>query len=273
MSDERDRIKRPQPERVQPFRSWSTLLTGAAPRVRAEPRNDGASSGEQTSAPHADPPDPPSFNDVVARSVDIGYRVIDEYVRQGQKAAQRFSDRSFGPDAVVNDMREVADRMAQHASDVLGLWFQFLEMVSANAIFRPTGGAADPARGFAAAADAARAFVAPFGAAPAASGATRGAAPRVRVEVTSPYPTEVSVELRPDAGPGPYIVHALRTADGATPRLTEVALLAAAAGSDDGPRFRIRVPPDQPAGTYNGLIIDEASSRPVGAASVRIARE
>ncbi len=267
MNDEQDRIKRPQPERVQPFRSWSTLLTGAPARTAADERRDDGTSGQRREQ-RADAPDPPSFNDVVARSVDIGYRVIDEYMRQGQKAAQRFSERSFGPDAVVNDVREVADRMAQQASEVLGLWFQFLEMVSASGVMRPMTDALDPTRA-----------TTPPSASPGAAAAENGArarpadAARVRVEVTSPYPTEVAVELRAAAGSGPYIVHALRAADADKPRLTEIALIAAPAGGDEGPRLRVRVPQDQPSGIYNGLIVDETTSRPVGTVSVRVARE
>ncbi len=40
---------------------------------------------------------------------------------------------------------------------------------------------------------------------------------------------------------------------------------------DGGPLIlRLVVPDDQPAGIYNGLVIDAASNRPVGTLSVRI---
>src|SRR5438128_27418 len=63
-----DRIRRPPLDRTEPIRAWSSLF-GAGP-----------------------------LNDVVTRSVELGYRVVDEYIRQGQKAAARFGSPSVGAD-------------------------------------------------------------------------------------------------------------------------------------------------------------------------------
>ena len=80
---------------------------------------------------------------------------------------------------------------------------------------------------------------------------------RVKIEVTSTQPTDVTLDLGADAPGLQLIVHALRAVDPEKPRLTEVGFRAA---SDD-----------QPPGVYSGLIVDEESSRPVGSVSVRVA--
>src|SRR5437879_12006363 len=81
------RIKRPPLERTKPVRNASTLFSPAGPR-----RADGA--GQRGPEP---PQQDRAADDVVSRSVDQGYRVIDDYIRQGQKAAQRFDARSWSP--------------------------------------------------------------------------------------------------------------------------------------------------------------------------------
>jgi len=62
-------------------------------------------------------------------------------------------------------------------------------------------------------------------------------------------------------------VHGLRAVDPAKPRLADVSIVA----DGDQVTVRVRVPPDVPAAVYNGLIVDEETSRPAGTVSVRIA--
>jgi hypothetical protein len=242
VSDDDARIKRPEPERTEPLRAWSMLFGAGGRRAGAR-----TSEGDRT-----------SLNEVVSRSVDLGYRVVDEYIRQGQRAAQRLSDRSFGPDVVVTEVREVADRMTQYTSDVLALWFDMLELAGSGIAARGAGVGSphppvDPA-------------VPP---AEPAETLDRTAQERTRVvvEVVSPHPTEVSLDLRPEAPVGPLVAHGLRAADPEKPRLTDLTLEAGAPF-----RLRIRVPPEQPEGLYSGLIIEERTSRPVGTVTVRITR-
>jgi hypothetical protein len=94
---------------------------------------------------------------------------------------------------------------------------------------------------------------------------------RVRIEVASRWPTEVWLDLRPGAARGPVVVHALRAADPEVPRLEDVTF--ANGSADEPPILRVRIPPSQPPGVYNGLVIDPRTSRPVGTVSVRVSRE
>jgi len=223
----KDRVTRPEPERTHPVRSWSTLF-GA-------PERDGGR------------------DDVVSRSVDLAYRVVDEYVRQGQKTAQRLSERSYAPEAMARDVQDLTTRMAQYASDFMGLWFELIDMATRGPGARPAAPQAEPAGPPPAAEN---------GAAPAATSAG------VRLEVASAQPAEVHLDLRPEAASARLVVHALRAVDPEKPRLTDVVLVPAT--PNEPVRLRIRVPDDQPAGVYTGLLIDERTSQRVGTLSVRI---
>jgi hypothetical protein len=222
-----DRITRPEPERTQPIRSWTQTLFGMPP-----PAN-----GERASAA--------PLEDVVSRSVELGYRVVDDYLREGQRVAERFGGRGFGADALVGDMQQLTARMARYTSDVFEVWFQLLQLAMGGRV-RPPENAAPAAP-----------VAAPE--APAAS--------RIRIAVDASQPTEVVLDLRPDAAGRRLLVHALRPADGGEgARLGDVSIEPDAGGAV----VRVRVPPRHPAGVYNGLVIDEETTCPAGTLSVRV---
>ena len=246
----KERIRRPQPDRTQPIRNLSTLF-GASPR-RA-PDGDGADDSAPDGKKMA------SFGEAVSRSVELGYRVVDDYIQQGQRAAQRLNDRSIGPETITRDVQELTARMAQYASDFLGVWFEVLELASAGTASRRAG--ATPKGG----ADAA---AAPTPTPPRPAREPSSERTRVRIEVSSARPAEVSLDLVPNAGGASLVVHALRAVDPEKPRLADVVL--ERGGRGEPLTLRIRVPADQPPGVYNGLIIDEQTNRPAGTVSVRL---
>jgi hypothetical protein len=219
---DRDRIRRPPLDRTEPIRAWSGMFGGGP------------------------------LNDVVSRSVELGYRVVDEYIRQGQKAAGRFGSRALGADTLPSDVQDFGVRMMQYTSDVFGLWFEMM-----NAMMAPLGAPTRPPP----------ARQNGNGHRPVERAPDVAARTRVRVEVVSTRPAEVAVDLRPDAAGRSLVVHGLRAADATLPRLDDVAI----AADGDGVALRIRVPPDLPAGTYNGLVIDDETSAPVGTVSLRVA--
>jgi hypothetical protein len=224
-----DRPKRPPLPRTNPIRTWTSLFGGSTP----EAPTTGA-------APPAD------LGNVIARSVELAYRVMDDYVQQGQRAAERIAGRAYGPDAWVTDAQDVTARVARYASDVMGLWLDAFD--GARPAAAPTAAAPPPSNG-----------------APAPA---RNGAPWIVIEVAAAQPAAVTLDLRPGAAAGTLIVHALRDADVDKPPLRDVAV---EPSPGDGPaRVRVRVPPGQPAGTYHGLIVDEATNRPVGSVSVRL---
>jgi hypothetical protein len=213
-----ERRTRPIPDRAEPIRAWSDLLR---------------TSGDA------------SLGDVVSRSVELGYRVVDEYIRQGQQAAQRVNARTYGPAAATSDLQDLAARMARYTSDFLGLWLEFVDAASrGDAVGRAAATATEPA-------------------------GSGGDAECLRIVVVCARPTEVSLDLRPKAGGRPLVVHALRAVDPAKPALSDVVFSGEADGSPA--TVRVEVPADQPEGIYSGLLVDEESNRPVGTLSVRVA--
>lgn len=225
---ERERVTRPVPERTGPIRSWSTLL-GAGPVARG--------------------PDQPGATDVVSQAVSLGYRVVEEYLRQGERAARVLGGRTDGVATGSRDVQDLTARMAQYVQDFLGLWIELVELAAAGTTLRrpappATNGAAPP---------------------PAAPVPTSPSLMRVRLEVASARAVEVTVDLRSEASSAPLVVHDLRAAALDLPRLTGVVL-----EPGDPPCLRLRVGNDQPAGVYHGVIVELPTSRAVGTVTVRV---
>jgi hypothetical protein len=242
-----ERPKRPQLSRTDAIRSWSALF----------------GVGDNAGGKEAQQP-----GDVIARSVELGYRVVDEYIRQGRKAAERLGGPSLGPAALGGDVTELGARMMRYATEMMGLWMQLADATMGAGAPRSAAPAASPAP----------ASEETPSARPGASDATVGSSPpragdgvRVRIEVASLWPTEVWLDLRPEGVHVPVVAHALRAGDPALPRLDDVTFSNGAL--DEPPLLRVRIPPSQPAGIYNGLLIDSRTSRPVGTVSVRVSRE
>jgi hypothetical protein len=267
MTDD-ERPRRPILDRREPMRQWANMFGGAEP-----PRNGPLPADGATADPAAagDPQRRASLGDAISRSVDLGYRVIDEYIRQGQRAAQRMSDRSFSADGAVGDLREASDRMGQYASDFFGLWMEFMELTTNRSRDTAANGtaAAVPRADVPGAAAATQP-------APAAATAAGPPAPRpphagVRVEVRSLRPTEVAVDLQPDAAGRALRVYGFGTAGADRARGIDVAIRA---GSDHEPvGLSVRVSSEQSPGTYRGLVVDDATSAPVGTLTVQVGED
>jgi len=235
-----DHVKRPKLVRTQPIRRWATLFEGATGQTDAGPAPDGApGAGDAT------------LGDMLSRSVQIGYRVVDEYVRQGQKAAARLS-RGTPTEGLAGDVQDFNLRLMQHTSELFGVWFDFVDRYVAGGLV-------------------------PRAAAPSGNGAApapvppAGTSTPVRVHVVSPWPTEVTVDLRPGTSGATLVVQALRAVEPEKPRLDGVRFEPGTA--DAPPQLRVRVPATQPPGVYHGLLVDAATSVPAGTVSVRVSHD
>jgi len=224
-----DRIKRPPLERTDPVRNWSTLLNAAS---------SAASTGEPASGGNR----PSGLDDAITRSVAIGYQVVEEYVRQGERAARRMTG-GGSPPGVAADAQDLAQRMGHYASELFGMW---LELAQRTTMANSPAQDGAPAAG--------------------RSTATSAAAPlrstRVRLDVRCSRPVEVAIDLTPEAASARFVVHALRACDAGKPRLDDVQVRTGEA--DDGPTVSIGIPDGHPPGTYEGLIVDAVTNRPIG---------
>jgi hypothetical protein len=245
-----ERITRPPLERTAPVRNWSTLLGGPT-QANDGGTPDGATTGEAR----------PGLSDVISRSVELGYRVVDEYVRQGQRAAKILGQGGVRPELWTGDARDLSQRMAQYASELVGAWFELLE--------RGNGTPAPAATAAPAATTAPAAPTAPAAAPPApVPGGAAAAGARLRIAIESSRRAEVLVDLVAGTAHTDLLVHALRACDAWKPRIEDVAFRADVPG--EAAVLHVRIPAHHPPGTYEGLIIDAKTNRPAGVVRVSL---
>jgi hypothetical protein len=214
--------------------------------------------------------------------VQAGYRVIDEYVKQGQSAARAMwepAGNSFGAD----DLQRRLLAVVRTATDFASLWMDFLGGGVGRAPWgTPTnvGRTAPPGSVEIHPFSIGEAKLTNGDARPHVNGDARHApapgepdwarATEVAsfvVDVASARRTETHLELRP--GPArTFRVHDLRAVDPEAPRLTGATVERVANG--DRVRVRLSVPSDHPPGMYSALVLDEATALPKGSLTVRV---
>lgn len=225
------RQKRPQLPRSEPLRNWSTLFGGPGP------------NGSRTATA-------PSATDSVRGGVELGYRVIDEYVRQGAAVAGGFAN-AEGPKGLPGqDLGQMTERMLKYASDFASLWFDVMGMM----VSTRNGTAANEQVGVNGASSAAR-----------TTSETRSVA--IHVRATQPVDVLLTVDTTLSAGAS-LSVENLRARTGSI-SLDDVAIESPTETA--GPlRVSLDVPKGTPKGRYTGVILDAASSNPTGRLTVTI---
>ena len=186
-------------------------------------------------------PDAAGGEDFVTRGVRMGYRLVEEQMRRGQQVAQEAGSR-FGP--ARGDMRELAERALRfygdQYTDAALFWLD-----AATALTMPVD-TAEPDK------TAARPVPAPSLAVP--------------LDIASARPTRVTLNLQPGAPLASLQVLTMRAGDASKPPLMDVSFQAGGAL----PVLRIRVPNEQPADVYHGVVCDPQSGAMLGTLSVEI---
>jgi hypothetical protein len=249
------RAKRPKLERDQPNRSWSTLF-GAAPAKQGAPPAHGPAPGR--------PDDRAALSD----TVQLGYRVVEDYLKQSQQAAQAFAPSSWpgaGPAGATDEMQQMAQRVMQYGWDFAGLWMEMWTRMGGMPGFRPPvpGFGMDPRPGAGAAA--------PGTSVPSPSAPAPQPAPvqseSLAISVDSVLPTVTSVTLRPGQ-PCELVVHALRAEGHEAAPIRSVSIQPS---EEDGRMvLQVIIPADQAPGEYRAVIAEAASNLPRGMLSVRV---
>lgn len=268
-----ERFRRPPLERDRPLRNWSTLFGSAATRVTAEGASAASAPGPAATASGAAS---------LADTVGLGYRVIDEYLRQGQRFAETWSGVAAGGGRASDanaDVRALLQQALELGLGFTGVWVEALSRMAARTEGAVPGGNDGGASG--------KAPVVPFASEPAAATpmanepeqASEPAAPAresvqvngvdLTVEVTCSRPTKTAVWLRPGAS-GALLVHALRSDASDHPPIHAVSVEPRASGDESGFVVRVAIGPQQPPGVYNALIIDALSNLPRGTLSVEV---
>jgi len=229
--EERQRLKRQDPERVAPIRNWSTVF-----RSPESPKTSDREDGTGAAAPR----NGSGFGDGVTNAVKLAYRVADENIRLGKRVAQQLNDRTYDLGAMRGDFQDLTERTVRSLTDLTALWFETLGSLLGAARSAGQSGTEK---------------------------ARDGGGAGVSVDVMSTQPAQVTLDLQPRARDWPLTVYALRAPDPTCPPLTDVALEPAKDGR--GVRIRLRVPPGQPAGQYSAVVVD-SKGMPCGTLAVRV---
>jgi hypothetical protein len=237
------RVTRPSLDRTEPDRSWATLFGGkgqGAARVAAA----------QPAAP----------TNAVRRGVELGYQVIDEYVKQGRTFARVLSEPGAVPGVAGSlagaapadggDLSVLTGRMMQYASELSSMWMEAVGRLAATAPL--------PGAGVTQAAASTPAAKMKAGA-PASTAA--GPAWRLVLEISSAGSTRCSVDLAPASLVRPLVVQGLR-ADKGKARITGVGVTRREDACEV--LVRVDVPKKQAPGRYTGAIVDAEDSRLLG---------
>jgi hypothetical protein len=234
----RKRLAREAPRRTAPIRNSvigapSDAALSSVPLTLSDAVNQSLKAAERLTAT-ADA----TVKGAVERGVDTAYMVIEEYMRRGQEAASRFRQRNGGGRSDMNDDQQRFGPFG-NASGPMGPifapWMQAMRMwTDAMATFAAGGGPT---------VDLMNRFLAGFAV----------ARPKISVEVSSQYPTEVIVALDPGAELTKLTAEPLVNGDDKNaPPLAGTVMECAT----DVVRVRLTVPNDQPAGQYRGAIKD-----------------
>ncbi|WP_428265568.1 hypothetical protein [Haliangium sp.] len=263
---DRTRLRRQDPTRTQPIRDWSTLLR--RPGAWGEPAGDPGQA-----APLGRDRDGQAVDDPVAYGVELGYRVVDEHIRQGQRVAAELRSGSYVLADAGGDLQELTARTLRYAGELATMWIEVLgSLASRGAGFgidpsgADPGGRADPGArsGPASSARSHTGSTSSPSTGTAAGEPDRG----VDVAVAIDTPARVSVHLDAGARAAALVTHGLRSVSADSEPLTQIEFETDATGAVS---VRIRVPAGQPPGCYSGVVVDRDSGRPHGLLTVDIA--
>ena len=251
--EERQRLHREDPERTSPIRNWSTLYRAADSWGKDDPETKPAAE-EGTNRRDAPP-------DAVSHGVTLGYQVIEEHIRQGQRIARQINSRPYNVKGTGNDVRELLEQLMRDSTNILSLWLNLLSSFAGNSnLVRQfsRSSSKDPSS------SEREAFhqTTPPGEEPTARDTT------VSVEIRAHGPTQVTVNLSPRAEQLFLATPGLHAMSAEKPPLTDITFLP---GLDGNPaQLRIQVPQGHPPDLYTGVLIDRATGLPQGTLSVRI---
>ncbi len=278
MSD-RPRVRRKDPERSAPIRDWSNMFRSPGAQGAAAPSADSAAAGIQvnnsthegvasgSAAVSTAAVQAATVSEEARVGIETAYRVIDEHLQEGRRAAQAQSGRgggagpgafaTAGPAGVGIAAESIQEMVAQGIrfySSFAPLWVSLVNSIANSAVVRD-----NVAGGISAA---------PLALAPMPRSTTAMGPAPIIIEIASTRMTRVTVDLAPHAGPPNLAIGGLHALESEKPPLKEIALTIEP-GSNRAV-VRIRVPESQPAGVYSGVIVDSESGEPRGTIALRI---
>jgi hypothetical protein len=225
-----ERLRRAAPERMGPIRNLAELTRRAEAAGRA--RQAGAEGAEPAAQPVAEGP---------PLGVALGYRVIEEYLRQGRQAAEALGLRAADGPGGAGSFQTLSARLL---SDGL-TWLEYVAKLWTR--LDPLGAALQPT----------------------ASTGPIGSLRVFRVRVASAAPAEVCADLQPSAAGRALGTHPLRSPD---PDANPIDGVELAWGEEGGGLcVSVRVREGQAPGLYSTIVFDRRDGSIQGTLSLRIA--
>lgn len=245
------RRRRPPVERTEPIRS-----------VNARKRSAAKTNGASTNPGDKEAPSKGDAREAGYRTINDAYRLIDEYVRQGQRMAENLWLPLTGLETDEKSQFKAPERFMRAMSDMTLSWVELMQQWTANVqpnrSQAPTGESSPFTAGQS---------TRDRGESPAGAGGAPGSR-SLRVAVESRGRVEVSVHVADATALTSLVPTELRPFGAEAPPITGVSL--DLASSPEAPVLRIRVPDDQPPGAYNGLLVERGSERPRGTVSLLV---
>jgi hypothetical protein len=233
------RLHRPEPKRTEPIRNPSGYFREGT---------DGFHGKVDESNPNG------STNEAVNHGVNLGYKVIDEYLKQGQRTAEQIRktvEESFslgdGPDGLVGGLLRLSKDLAEV---YLAAMTPIIRKANQDATTAGHTTPSSSAAGMHGVKDAGTKTVA------------------IAVRVDSRRRTKVTVQLYGSTDVRSLTVYPLRTANGNQPALTKVSF-----AMDEAlgvATLDVYIPDKQPIGQYAGVVINQNTQQPTGMVSVHI---
>jgi hypothetical protein len=248
------RRRRPPVERTEPARS----VNGR--RKSKSERNVGSRAGANPSGERSKV----DARETGYQVINDAYRLIDEYLRQGQRMAESVWLPLTGAETDEKSEFKAPERFMRAMGDMTMAWVELMQQwttsVQPATSQAPAGGTAPFTAG--------RATRGRSETATTGSSEAKPQARSLRVAVESRGRVEVSVHVADPTNLASLVPSELRPFAADAPTITTVSLDLAA--PEEAPVLRIRVPDSQPSGAYNGLLVERGTERPRGTISLLV---
>jgi hypothetical protein len=175
-----------------------------------------------------------AWRNVIERGVQLGYEVVQDQLDFGSRVASRLSGANHGAGGGRGQVGNLSDNILATLVEMSARYFDMMMGTSGR-----------------------------FGLTPTHS------PPRVSVKIDAARAVDVLVDLVADQSGEGFLVRPLFSERDASPPLTGVELMAA---QDGGLAIHVALPDRQPAGMYEGSVLDARTRRPLGRLVVTVGK-
>ena len=245
----RERLQRQDPKRTGPIRNATNYFHDS--RSWTDEAPDGGRRPDQHEQSG-------SLEDVVTDGVKLGYKVIEEYLRQGQRTAQWIRNTSHEQDGSKGgNTEELLENVLRLYKDMTGIWVDALSVIVRSPGFlswltgTERGNRAEPSQNE-----------------HGEPSPANGTATKIAIEILSVRRAQVTLDLGGTHTHYPPLVHALYASDPSIPPLTGISFRLERKSMV--PILQLKIPAKQPAGMYTGVVVDRQTNDPRGTLCVRV---